>query len=122
MERLDLTVFEQVLFERLGFGVETAVTSRELAYNFRTTPRRIMGIIRSLCLKGVPVVSTRKGRHKGYFLARNEYELGEYIKPLEAEQDEIMKRVEKLKSLRTKHFQAILNMKKDDILEELENE
>lgn len=122
MERLDLTVFEQVLFERLGFGVEMAVTSRELAYNFRTTPRRIMGIIRSLCLKGVPVVSTRKGRHKGYFLARNEYELGEYIKPLEAEQDEIMKRVEKLKSLRTKHFQAILNMKKDDILEELENE
>lgn len=122
MERLDLTVFEQVLFERLGFGVEKAVTSRELAYNFRTTPRRIMGIIRSLCLKGVPVVSTRKGRHKGYFLARNEYELGEYIKPLEAEQDEIMKRVEKLKSLRTKHFQAILNMKKDDILEELENE
>lgn len=122
MERLDLTVFEQVLFERLGFGVETAVTSRELAYNFRTTPRRIMGIIRSLCLKGVPVVSTRKGRHKGYFLARNEYELGEYIKPLEAEQDEIMKRVEKLKSLRTKHFQAILNMKKDDILGELENE
>lgn len=122
MERLDLTVFEQVLFERLGFGVETAVTSRELAYNFRTTPRRIMGIIRSLCLKGVPVVSTRKGRHKGYFLARNEYELGEYIKPLEAEQDEIMKRVEKLKSLRAKHFQAILNMKKDDILEELENE
>lgn len=122
MERLDLTIFEQVLFERLGFGVETAVTSRELAYNFRTTPRRIMGIIRSLCLKGVPVVSTRKGRHKGYFLARNEYELGEYIKPLEAEQDEIMKRVEKLKSLRAKHFQAILNMKKDDILEELENE
>lgn len=122
MERLDLTVFEQVLFERLGFDVEKAVTSRELAYNFRTTPRRIMGIIRSLCLKGVPVVSTRKGRHKGYFLARNEYELGEYIKPLEAEQDEIMKRVEKLKSLRTKHFQAILNMKKDDILEELENE
>lgn len=122
MEHLNLTVFEQILFERLGFGVEKAVTSRELAYNFRTTPRRIMGIIRSLCLKGVPVVSTRKGRHKGYFLARNEYELGEYIKPLEAEQDEIMKRVEKLKSLRTKHFQAILNMKKDDILEELENE
>ena len=122
MEHLDLTAFEQILFERLGFGVEKAVTSRELAYNFRTTPRRIMGIIRSLCLKGVPVVSTRKGRHKGYFLARNEYELGEYIKPLEAEQDEIMKRVEKLKSLRTKHFQAILNMKKDDILEELENE
>ena len=122
MEHLNLTVFEQILFERLGFGVEKAVTSRELAYNFRTTTRRIMGIIRSLCLKGVPVVSTRKGRHKGYFLARNEYELSEYIKPLEAEQDEIMKRVEKLKSLRVKHFQAILNMKKDDILEELENE
>lgn len=122
MEHLDLTVFEQVLFERLGFGVETAVTSRELAFNFRTTPRRIMGVIRSLCLKGVPVVSTREGRHKGYFLARNEYELSEYIKPLEAEQEEIMKRIKKLKSLRAKHFQEILNMKKADILEELEHE
>ena len=119
MEHLKLTVFEQVLFERLGFGVETAVTSRELAYNFRTTPRRIMGIIRLLCLKGVPVVSTREGRHKGYFLARNEYELSEYIKPLESEQEEIMKRIKKLKSLRAKHFQEILNMKKADILEEL---
>lgn len=122
MEHLKLTVFEEILFERLGFGVETAVTSRELAYNFRTTPRRIMGAIRSLCLKGVPVVSTREGRHKGYFLARNEYELSEYIKPLEAEQEEIMKRVKKLKSLRAKHFQEILNMKKADILEELKHE
>ena len=122
MEHLNLTVFEQILFERLGFGVEKAVTSRELAYNFRTTPRRIMGAISSMCRKGVPVVSTREGRHKGYFLARNEYELSEYLKPLEAEQDEIMKRIKKLKSLRVEHFQAILNMKKDDILEELENE
>ena len=79
-----------------------------------------MGLIRSLCLKGVPIVSTREGRHKGYFLARNEYELSEYIKPLEAEQDEIMKRIKKLKSLRAEHFQSILNMKKSDILEELE--
>lgn len=85
MEHLKLTAFEQILLYRLGFGVETAVTSRELAYNFRTTSRRIMGEIRSLCLKGVPIVSTRKGRHKGYFLAHNEYELNEYIKPLEAE-------------------------------------
>ena len=122
MEHLNLTVFEQILFERLGFGVEKAVTSRELAYNFRTTPRRIMGAISSMCRKGVPVVSTREGRHKGYFLARNEYELSEYLKPLEAEQDEIMKRIKKLKPLRVEHFQAILNMKKDDILEELENE
>ena len=62
MEHLKLTVFEEILFERLGFGVETAVTSRELAYNFRTSPRRIMGVIRSLCLKGVPIVSTRDHR------------------------------------------------------------
>lgn len=122
MEHLKLTVFEQVLFERLEFGVETAVTSRELAFNFRTTSRRIMGVIRSLCLKGVPVVSTREGRHKGYFLARNEYELSEYIKPLEAEQEEIMKRIKKLKSLRAKHFQLILDMKKNEILEELKHE
>lgn len=122
MENLKLTVFEEILFERLGFGVETAVTSRELAYNFRTTPRRIMGVIRSLCLKGVPIVSTREGRHKGYFLARNVFELEEYIKPLEAEQFEITKRINKLKSLRNEHFQAILNMKKDEILEELKHE
>lgn len=122
MEHLKLTAFEQILLYRLGFGVETAVTSRELAYNFRTTPRRIMGEIRSLCLKGVPIVSTRKGRHKGYFLARNEYELNEYIKPLEAEQEEIMKRVKKLKSLRNEHFQAILDMKKEEMLEGLDYE
>ena len=122
MEHLNLTVFEQVLFERLGFGVEKAVTSRELAYNFRTSPRRIMGAISSMCRKGVPIVATRKGRHKGYFLARNEHELSYYLKPLEAEYDEVMKRIKKLNSLRNEHFQAILNMKKDDILEELDNE
>lgn len=122
MENLKLTAFEEILFERLGFGVETAVNSRELAYNFRTTPRRIMGVIRSLCLKGVPIVSTREGRHKGYFLARNVFELEEYIKPLEAEQEEIMKRVKKLKSLRNEHFQAILDMKKEEMLEGLDYE
>lgn len=122
MEHLNLNVFEQVLFDRLGFGVETAVTSRELAYNFRTTPRRIMGAISSMCRKGVPIVATRRGRHKGYFLARNPYELSEYIKPLEAEHEEVMKRIKKLNSLRNEHFQAILNMKKADILEELDNE
>lgn len=120
MERLDLTVFEQVLFERLGFGVETAVTSLELAYKFKTTPRRIMGAISTMCRKGVPIVAKREGRHKGYFLARNEYELSEYIKPLEAEYLEMMKRIAKLNSLKAEHFQLILDMKKHDILEELE--
>ena len=122
MEHLNLSVFEQILFERLGFGVEKAVTSRELAYNFRTTPRIIMGAISSMCRKGVPIVATRRGRHKGYFLARNEHELSYYLKPLEAEHEEVMKRIKKLNSLRNEHFQAILNMKKDDILEELEHE
>lgn len=122
MEHLDLTVFEQVLFERLGFGVETAVTSRELAYNFKTSKRRIMGAISSMCRKGVPIVATRKGRYKGYFLARNEYELSEYIKSLEAEHIEVMKRIAKLNSLRAEHFQLILDMKKKDILEELKHE
>lgn len=120
MERLDLTVFEQVLFERLGFGVETAVTSRELAYNFKTTPRRIMGVVGGMCRKGVPIVATREGRHKGYFLARNEHELSYYLKPLEAEHAEMMKRIAKLKTLKAEHFQLILDMKKNEILEELE--
>lgn len=122
MERLNLTVFEQIMLERLGFGVETAVTSRELAYDFKTTPRRIMGVISGMCRKGVPIVATREGRHKGYFLARNEHELSYYLKPLEAEHIEVMKRIAKLNSLRAEHFQLILDMKKKDILEELENE
>lgn len=122
MERLDLTVFEQVLFERLGFGVEKAVTSKELAYNFKTTKRRIMGAVSSMCRKGVPIVATREGRHKGYFLARNEHELSYYLKPLEAEHIEVMKRIAKLNSLRAEHFQLILDMKKKDILEELKHE
>lgn len=120
MERLNLTIFEQIMLERLGLGVETAVTSRELAYNFKTTPRRIMGVIGGMCQKGVPIVATRRGRHKGYFIARNEYELSEYIKPLEAEHAEMMKRIAKLKTLKAEHFQLILDMKKNEILEELE--
>nr|DAT25523.1 MAG TPA: HTH-type transcriptional regulator [Caudoviricetes sp.] len=120
MERLNLTIFEQIMLERLGLGVETAVTSRELAYNFKTTPRRIMGVIGGMCRKGVPIVATRRGRHKGYFIARNEYELSEYIKPLEAEHAEMMKRIAKLKTLKAEHFQLILEMKKNEILEELE--
>ena len=120
MERLNLTVFEQIMLERLGFGAETAVTSRELAYDFKTTPRRVMGVISGMCRKGVPIVATRRGRHKGYFLARNEYELSKYIRPLEAEHEEVMKRIAKLKTLRAEHFQLILDMKKKDILEELE--
>lgn len=120
MERLNLTVFEQIMLERLGFGVETAVTSRELAYNFKTTPRRIMGVISGMCRKGVPIVATRRGRNKGYFLARNEHELSYYLKPLEAEHEEVMKRIAKLNSLRAEHFQLILDMKKHEILEELE--
>lgn len=122
MERLNLTVFEQIMLERLDFGVETAVTSRELAYDFKTTPRRVMGVISGMCRKGVPIVATRRGRHKGYFLARNEYELSEYIRPLEAEHEEVMKRIAKLKTLRAEHFQLILDMKKHELLEELENE
>ena len=122
MERLNLTVFEQIMLERLSFGVETAVTSRELAYDFKTTPRRVMGVISGMCRKGVPIVATRRGRHKGYFLARNEHELSYYLKPLEAEHIEVMKRIAKLNSLRAEHFQLILDMKKKDILEELENE
>lgn len=122
MERLNLTVFEQIMLERLGFGVETAVTSRELAYDFKTTPRRVMGVISGMCRKGVPIVATRRGRHKGYFLAWNEYELSEYIRPLEAEHEEVMKRIAKLKTLRAEHFQLILDMKKKDILEELKHE
>lgn len=122
MERLNLTAFEQIMLERLGFGVETAVTSRELAYDFKTTSRRVMGIISGMCRKGVPIVATRRGRHKGYFLARNEYELSEYIRPLEAEHEEVMKRIAKLKTLRAEHFQLILDMKKKDILEELKHE
>lgn len=79
-----------------------------------------MKTVSDMCRKGVPIVATRQGRHKGYFLASNKYELNEYIRPLEAEHAEMMKRIAKLKTLKAEHFQLILDMKKNEILEELE--
>lgn len=119
MERL--SVFEQILFEKLMFGVENAVSSKSLAYDFRTSRRRIAKTIHDMCRKGVPIVATRKGRYKGYFLARNRQEMAMYIKPLEAEYREVMKRILKLKSLREAEYQAILNEKKEQILKGINN-
>nr|DAV68548.1 MAG TPA: hypothetical protein [Caudoviricetes sp.] len=44
-----------------------------------------------------------------------------YIKPLEAEYREVMKRIRKLKSLREAEYQAILNEKKEQILKGINN-
>lgn len=66
-------------------------------------------------------MATRKGRYKGYFLARNRQEMAMYIKLLEAEYKEVMKRIRKLKSLREAEYQAILNEKKEQMLKGINN-
>ena len=60
-----------------------------------------------MCRKGVPIVAKRCGRHKGYFLASNKHELHEYIKPLEAEYYEAMKRINKLKELTSDDYKKV---------------
>lgn len=103
----NLTVFEQVFLEHLSYGVENAVTSKLLAHKFKVDRRRIMKTVSDMCRKGVPIVATRTGRHKGYFLASDKYELHEYIKPLEAEYEEAMKRINKLKALTSDDYKKV---------------
>ena len=104
---VDLTVFEQIFLEHLNYGVENAVTSKLLAHKFKVDRRRIMKTVSDMCRKGVPIVATRQGRHKGYFLASDKYELNEYIKPLEAEYYEAMKRINKLKALTSDDYKKV---------------
>jgi predicted DNA-binding transcriptional regulator YafY len=103
----NLTVFEQIFLEHLNYGVENAVTSKLLAHKFKVDRRRIMKTVSDMCRKGVPIVGTRQGRHKGYFLASDQYELQEYIKPLEAEYEEAMKRIKKLKALTSDDYKKV---------------
>lgn len=103
----DLTIFEQIFLEHLNYGVESAVTSKLLAHKFKVDRRRITKTVSDMCRKGVPIVATRQGRHKGYFLARNKHELHEYIKPLEAEYHEAMKRINKLKALTSDDYKRV---------------
>lgn len=103
----NLTVFEQIFLEHLNYGVENAVTSKLLAHKFKVDRRRIMKTVSDMCRKGVPIVATRQGRHKGYFLASDKYELQEYIKPLEAEYYEAMKRINRLKALTSDDYKKV---------------
>ena len=96
----NLTVLERIFLEHLNYGVENAVTSKLLAHKFMKT-------VSDMCRKGVPIVATRCGRHKGYFLASNKHELNEYIKPLEAEYHEAMKRINKLKALTSDDYKKV---------------
>jgi hypothetical protein len=103
----DLTVLEQIFLEHLNYGVENAVTSKLLAHKFKIDRRRVTKTVSDMCRKGVPIVATRTGRHKGYFLASNKHELHEYIKPLEAEIYEAMKRINKLKALTSDDYKKV---------------
>lgn len=87
--------------------MENAVTSKLLAHKFKVDRRRIMKTVSDMCRKGVPIVATRQGRHKGYFLASDKYELQEYIKPLEAEYYEAMKRINRLKALTSDDYKKV---------------
>lgn len=103
----NLTVLEQIFLKHLNYGVENAVTSKLLAHKFKIDRRRVMKTVSDMCRKGVPIVATRCGRHKGYFLASNKNELHEYIKPLEAEYYEAMKRINKLKALTSDDYKKV---------------
>lgn len=97
----------------LNYGYGNAVTSDQLAKKFKTTVRNVRGILRSMCLKGVPIVALRRGNKRGYFLAESISELHEGLVPLEAEVKETKKRIKVLKGLKEYDLYEVRKFKKE---------
>lgn len=97
----------------LNYGYGNAVTSDQLAKQFKTTPRNVRGILREMCLKGVPIVALRRGNKRGYFLAESIAELHEGLIPLESEVRETKKRITVLKGLKGFDLVEVYRLKKE---------
>jgi len=97
----------------LNYGYGNAVTSDQLAKQFKTTVRNVREILREMCLKGVPIVALRRGNKRGYFLAESVAELHEGIRPLESEVRETKKRVTVLKGLKEYDLHEVRKFKKE---------
>lgn len=97
----------------LNYGYGNAVTSDQLAKQFKTTVRNVRDILRGMCLKGVPIVALRHGKKRGYFLAESVSELHEGLIPLEAEVKETKKRIRVLKGLKEYQLYEVRKLKKE---------
>lgn len=78
----------------LNYGYGNAVTSDQLAKQFKTTVRNVREILREMCLKSVA-------------------ELHEGIRPLESEVRETKKRVKVLKGLKEYDLHEVRKFKKE---------
>lgn len=90
---------KRILF-LINFGIENAITCKEIAKATNLNIRTVRSCIKTIITKHrIPILGNRTGRHKGYFIPANDYELLEGTKSLQKQLIEEQKRLKILMNI-----------------------
>ena len=104
------TLDEVILLNHLKIGIENPTKKKVICFQTGLSERKFFKLIQDLRSKGYPIGSDREKPGTGYFIARNEDELGktkgQYLKQITTSQDV-------LKELENADFSLIDNLKEE---------
>ena len=74
-----LTTLESDVLDLIPIGGERKMPLKGISELLGIEERSVYYVVNSLVKKGVPIVATRTGKNRGYYIASNAVELGEGI-------------------------------------------
>lgn len=100
MNKIDIDVLSV-----LPRGRENARTGKELCKLLGINERIFYKVIQRLRVKGVPVVSSREGEPRGVYIATNELEKAQGVKPYESQYKNMRELLNALQNIKVDTWQ-----------------
>lgn len=102
-----LTIIERAVVELIPRGRERRTTTREIGKLVDLDSREVFAVIQQARRKGVPIVASRRD-NGGLFIATNEEERSEGLRPLEAQYESTRETIENIRGADLNNWQKLL--------------